>query len=92
MVMDELLAEIISFYLDSRDFNGLAIYEPNEIDIDMASELVRQGIVQVVSDEDYMNPHIRPWESRRSIDAQIDSLQRIKKDEYMVCLYPPQRP
>ncbi|MDP7739478.1 hypothetical protein [Mycobacterium paragordonae] len=88
--MDDLilLENIISFYLDSRDFNGLPIYEPDKIDVDAASELVRQGLVQVVSDEDYMNPHIRPWPSGRSIEDQVDSLQRIKNNEYMVCLYP----
>lgn len=84
----ELLEEIITFYLDSRDFNGRAIYDPNEIDIDAAADLVQQGLVQVVDDEDYLNPHIRPWQSRRSVEDQIDSLRRIKEDEHMVCLYP----
>lgn len=86
--VDDLLASVISFYLDSREFNGLPIYEPDEIDGNAAAELVRQGLVQVVSSEDYMNPHIRPWQSRRTLEEQIDSLPRAKKNEYAVCLYP----
>lgn len=84
----QLLDEVIEFYLDSGDFNGVAVYETDEINIDVASELVVKGLVQVVSDEDYLNPHIRPWKSKRSIDDQIDSLQRLQINEYMVCLYP----
>lgn len=84
----QLLEKVIAHYLDSGDFNGLAVYQAEDVDIDAASGLVARGLVQVVSDEDFLNPHIRPWKSRRSIDDQIDSMQRLQVNGYMVCLYP----
>lgn len=86
---DGLLKEIIYRYLNSGDFNGL--YVPGDVGPDRrreAIELVRAGLVQVVSEADYMNPHIRPWPSRRSADDQIRSLKSLKPKSYGVCLYP----
>lgn len=84
----QVLEDIIAFYLNSRDFNGFAVYGAADIDIDAVIDLVHKGLVQVVSDEDFLNPHIRPWKSRRSTEDQVDSLRRVKVGEYMACLYP----
>ena len=84
-----LLKEIIDRYLSSGDFNGL--YIPGDVDPNRgreAIELVRGGLVQVVSEDDYMNPHIRPWPSGRSVDDQVRSLNALKPNAYGVCLYP----
>ena len=35
-------------------------------------------------ESDYLNPHIRPWPSRRTIDDQIEDLRKSRS----VCLYP----
>ena len=86
-----LLNDVRNFYLNSGDFNGLPL-RPNasESDIAEAIELTRQGLVQVVDSEDYINPHIRPWQSLRSVDDQVRSLTTLKEaDEYgLACLYP----
>jgi hypothetical protein len=86
---DELLRHITDFYRDSRDFNGLYFKGSNAEERDAAMELVRDGLVQVVESEvDYLNPHIRPWPSRRSIDEQIESIRNLDGEKYGGCLYP----
>ncbi|MDF3316389.1 hypothetical protein [Rhodococcus sp. C3V] len=86
--MDSTLDKIITFYLDSRDFNGLPIRNAEEIDLIATEELVRRDLVQVVDERDYLNPHIRPWKPRRTTDDQIESLRNLTVDEHFVCLYP----
>ncbi len=86
--MNSVLDRIIAFYLDSRDFNGLPICGPKEVDLPNTETLVRSGLVQVVDQKDYLNCHIRPWQSKRSIDDQIKSLRNIGIDKQFVCLYP----
>lgn len=84
-----LLKLTIDQYLTSGEFNGLSI--PGHVDLACrreAIELVRAGLVQVVSDADWMNPHIRPWASRRSVDDQVHSLRALRRESYCVCLYP----
>lgn len=81
----DLLREVRDFYIKvSRDFNGLAFgaNEPAER-IAEAVDLVRQALVQVVTGEDYLNPHIRPWQSQRSVESQVASLEHGGG-----CLYP----
>ncbi len=86
-----LLDDVIKYYLNSRDFNGLPLSpDAHESDVKEAIELTKQGLVQVMTSEDYLNVHIRPWQSKRSIDEQIDSLRTLKDaGEYgLACLYP----
>ncbi|WP_431785002.1 hypothetical protein [Microbacterium maritypicum] len=86
----DLLKLVRQHYLKSRDFNGLHI-RPNRIGqevIDAAVELAEAGLVQVVGHEHYMNIHIRPWPSRRTVAAQIEELHELTEDDYGVALYP----
>lgn len=86
-----LLGIIIKFYLNSGDFNGLPLRpDASEADIREAIRLAEQGLIQVVTQEDYLNPHIRPWQPRRSTADQVQSLTALKDaGEYGVaCLYP----
>ncbi|MFZ2560278.1 MAG: hypothetical protein WAW91_01450 [Candidatus Nanoperiomorbaceae bacterium] len=86
-----LLDAVIKFYLGSHDFNGLPL-RPNadESDIAEAIKLTNEGLVQVMTSDDYLNPHIRPWQSMRSIEEQVESLTTLKDaGEYgLACLYP----
>lgn len=77
----------MSAYRESRDFNGLYFDAPNENVRKAAIELTLKGFVQVVSEEDYPNPYIRPWPSKRTIEQQVASLKSIG-DSFGVCLYP----
>ncbi len=55
---------------------------------DAAAELIRDGLIQAVSTKDFLNPHIRPWQSRRSIEDQTDEIRALTPESDTVCLYP----
>jgi hypothetical protein len=85
----ELLAAVRGRYLSSREFNGLHIYRKTVDAVrNDAVQLVSLGLVQVVSDRDYINIHIRPWSSARPIADQVSDLTQLTPDDYGVCLYP----
>lgn len=83
-----LLSQILNRYRTSRDFNGFYFDAEFTNFLDEAIRLTKEGLVQVVSDEDYPNPHIRPWPPKRTIQLQIESLKRLNKESCGVCLYP----
>lgn len=84
------LEEIVRFYLDSGDFNGypLTAVLPSAWNAKVLSRLVSEGLVQVVTDADYPNPHIRPWASKRSIADQGGDLNAALQGSGSCCLYP----
>lgn len=86
----DILAQVQQRYLKSRDFNGLHIRRDQVTDevIETAVELAEAGLVQVVGHDDYMNIHIRPWPSRRTVADQIEELRELSEDDYGVALYP----
>jgi hypothetical protein len=85
---DQLLAEVVERYLGSGDFNGLVV-GAGDTRRSAAEQLVRDGLIEVIAEEDFPNPHIRPWASRRSMDEQVASLAAaIEGDSYGICLYP----
>jgi hypothetical protein len=86
---DQLMALVRKRYLDSRDFNGLHLYGSAVPGArEAAISLVSEGKIQVVSGADYMNIHIRPWPSKRTVDSQLDDLRRLDTEQYGICLYP----
>lgn len=86
----EMLKTVKLRYMKSRDFNGLHISATrNSADeIEAAVALVNAGLIEVVGPSDYMNIHIRPWPSRRTVAEQIEELRELSDDDYGVCLYP----
>jgi hypothetical protein len=86
--MEALLAEVLEQYRTSGDFNGFYV-GPDKNDLfDSAIALTRGGLVQVVSEKDYPNPHIRPWPSKRSLEDQVESINELASSDYGLCLYP----
>jgi len=86
----DLLKLVRHRYLKSPDFNGLHIRPSQVADdaIEAAIELAEAGLVQVVGHDDFMNIHIRPWPSRRTVINQIQELRELSEDDYGVALYP----
>lgn len=83
-----LLEKVVARYVGTHGINGL---DTHGVDFDADSlrtlrRLVRDGLVQVVSDADYPNPAIRPWASRRSRAKQAADLGTER-----VVLYPTPR-
>lgn len=84
-----LLQETLEYYFDSRDFNGLPLMgNASNADKTAAIRLVKDGLIQVVSDKDYPNPHIRPWSSKRSTEDQIECIKKLDENAFSIVLYP----
>lgn len=83
-----LIKLVLERYRTSRDFNGL-YFNPDSDDLRAeAIELTKKGLVQVVSEDDYPNPHIRPWPSKRTVEQQVESIMGLQSDSFGLCLYP----
>jgi hypothetical protein len=87
-VASSLLDRVRDRYLSSGDFNGYFFNHEHATDHRAAIELVRAGLVEVVTEEDYPNPSIRPWTIRRSADEQIVSIDRLTDSHRAMALYP----
>ena len=88
---NELLDRIVTYYLESGDFNGLYIGSGDAAAavVDDLTTLVTAGLVQVVTEADYPNAHIKPWPSRRSIDDQVADIRALAASHGGgACLYP----
>lgn len=83
-----LLNVVIDKYLTSGDFNGYYISKDSSEYFASAIQLVNEGRLQVVDQHDYMNIHIRPWRSARSIEQQASSISSLPNSDYGICLYP----
>jgi hypothetical protein len=90
LTSDDVMKTVVDRYLGSGDFNGLYLH--TDVDaaiVEVAKGLVASGRLQVmVSEVDYLNPHIRPWPSRRTIKSQVESLDELAGAGYGVVLYP----
>ncbi|MGC1207641.1 MAG: hypothetical protein WA880_06755, partial [Ornithinimicrobium sp.] len=83
---DDLLAKVIDHYLTSREFNGLLVGESTGPTTN-AEELIRGGLVQLVTSTDYLNTHIRPW-VKDDWERQIEELADVARGELQGCMYP----
>jgi hypothetical protein len=83
-----LLDRICNAYLESPDFNGFLFAGTHVDERRDAINLVRTGSVEVVSEEDFLNPSIRPWPSRRGVEAQVASIESLSDGRSALCLYP----
>jgi hypothetical protein len=87
-----LLDEVVGYYLASGDFNGLYV-RPGSTSRSRQKatrELVGSEYLQVVTEADYLNPHIRPWASKRTVEDQLADVDQAA-DGWGYCLYPTPR-
>lgn len=86
---NDLLKAVKDRYLRSGDFNGLYLHTDSDpAKIAAAISLVEDNLVQVVTEYDFMNPHILPWQSTRPVTHQIAVLHDLPKANHGLCLYP----
>lgn len=84
----KLLNQISSYYLKSRDFNGLpttTLDQPVFKNIPYIEELVNDGLVSINFGDRHPNPHILAFEPE-SIDIQLEKLLKLGIEGS--CLYP----
>ncbi|MCZ0859736.1 hypothetical protein O0S10_00670 [Methanocorpusculum sp. MG] len=69
---ERILAEITDYYLHgSRDFNGLPSYQIDGYDKAALVELVNEGNVQILTENECTNPHIRGFDFQVPVETQI---------------------
>ncbi|MEU4494188.1 hypothetical protein AB0F96_12240 [Streptomyces sp. NPDC023998] len=86
--MTGLLDVIVDHYLGSGDFNGYFFHEERENVRREAVGLLDDGLIEVVGEGDYPNPHIRPWPTRRPIEQQREEINSSGAENGAICLYP----
>ena len=84
----KLLDEVIRYYLDSRSFNGLPIYEIENYDVNEMIELINDGFVEAISEVDVLNPHIKGFDLGLSKEHQIVNARNTDRH---TCFYPTDR-
>ena len=85
MMGNEFLEEIINYYLLSGDFNGLPIYNRYDYNLEVLIQLIKEGLVEVISENDVRNPHIKALDLNLSIEHQIET---VKNGKVPMCIYP----
>lgn len=85
MDKEAVLNEIVTFYLNSHDFNGLPIYNMESYDYGILCELIDEGLVVVLSDKEVINPHIKSFDLEIPLERQKENVSTNKN--YSV-LYP----
>lgn len=86
--VEDLVAAVAKFYLDSGDFNGRPVPESEEPH-EVLKKAIALGLIQLVTEAEFPNPHIRPWSDAR-IDRQLEQLQRVLDPGTPLggCVYP----
>lgn len=83
-----LLKEIIDYYLHSRDFNGLPLYKMSNYNKEELFKLIDNDLVEVISERDVLNPHIRGF----SLNIPKDIQKKNASDtESISCFYPTEK-
>ena len=54
---EQVLNEIIEYYLKSHDFNGLPIYQMKYYDYKILCELIDDGVIEVLSEKSFKSAY-----------------------------------
>jgi len=89
MDKENILNEITSFYLNSRDFNGISIedlYKKSSLLEDKFKEeitaLIKNRKIDLIYEGDIPNPHIKPFPAP-AIEKQIGKLHQFQIDDHI---------
>lgn len=79
------LNEIIDYYLNSKDFNGLELYRMKNYDYDILCNLIDENLIEVLSTNEVINPHIKGFNLNIPKETQKSNI--FSKDNHSI-LYP----
>lgn len=82
----ELMDSIVDYYLTSPDFNGISLVRLNGYNTNDLEDLIRDGMVEAVSDRDCLNPFIRRFNFNVPVATQIANIRH--EGVGVVVLYP----
>jgi len=67
---DNILSQIVDYYIKSSDFNGLPFYNIINTDIKKLIDLIDQEKIESYSQYEFINPHIKAFEIKSSKEHQ----------------------
>src|SRR5699024_9743147 len=82
------LQEIINYYLQSQDFNGLPIYRMENYNKEVLFKLIDNDLIEVISEREVLNPHIRGFSLNIPKKIQKENVSDKKSHS---CLYPSEK-
>jgi len=89
MDRDNILKEVTSFYLHSRDFNGISIenlYKKSSLSENKfkkeITELIKNRKIDLIYEGDIPNPHIKPFPAP-AVEKQIKKLTQFQIDDHI---------
>lgn len=85
MKKETVLNEIIKYYIKSHDFNGMPVYNMKYYDYNILCELIDEGLIEVLSTREVINPHIKGFDFNIPVDRQKENVSN--RTNYSV-LYP----
>lgn len=83
-----VLQEIINYYLQSQDFNGLPIYRMENYNKEVLFKLIDNDFIEVISEREVLNPHIRGFSLNIPKKIQKENVSDKKSHS---CLYPSEK-
>lgn len=83
-----VLQEIINYYLQSQDFNGLPIYRMENYNKEVLFKLIDNDLIEVISEREVLNPHIRGFSLNIQKKIQKENVSDKKSHS---CLYPSEK-
>lgn len=78
MTKSELLSQVKEYYLMSRDFNGLPICKITDYNIEDIVSLINDNLIEILSENDVINPHIKGFNLKLSKEHQIENIKDTK--------------
>lgn len=69
-----IIDEITDYYLNSRDFNGIPLNRISNKNIELIEELINEEKIEIISSKFVINPHIRMYNLKVSIEDQKEAL------------------
>jgi hypothetical protein len=76
MTKESVLNEIIQYYLSSHDFNGLPLYHMKNYDCEILHNLIDEGLIEVLSEREVINPHIKGFNLNIPKEQQKENISR----------------
>jgi len=85
-VKENLLEEIVNFYMKSHDFNGFPAtsLDANDKSVQTIIDLIQERKIELHRGDRHPNPHIKAF----VVEDKAEQIRKIKRDGIEGCLYP----
>lgn len=83
--MEYILNKIISYYINSKDFNGYPSIKIEDNDLPLLKNLIQQNLIEIISSIEVNNPFIKAMNLNISEETQIKNLYN---HNLLYCIYP----